>query len=94
MDPLNNCSYLRVGIETNLGCLTFCIILHFLETKREVEPLKQHFINKLELEAEALTRLRQGLQEFKQQNKIHLFREQHTSPTFRILDSSFLLFCI
>jgi len=76
---------------SQFGLLGIFIILHFLETKREIEYLKQHFVNKLELEAEAPTRLRQGLQEFKQQNKIHLYFENNTRAPH--LEFSVTVFC-
>ena len=48
-----------------IGFLT----LRFLDAKKEIHRLKRHLADKLELESEATNRLRQDLQELKQQNE-------------------------
>jgi hypothetical protein len=48
-----------------IGFLT----LRFVDAKKEIRRLKRHLADKLELESEATNRLRQDLQELKQQNE-------------------------
>jgi hypothetical protein len=70
MDFLNNYFYWGLGIGAGLGLIGIIFIsLRFWDTKGEVKRLKRHLADKLELEAEATNRLRQDLQEFKQQNE-------------------------
>jgi hypothetical protein len=70
MEFLNNYFYWGLGIGAGLGLLCILFIsLRFWDAKREVGRLKRHLADKLELEAEATNRLRQDLQEFKQQNE-------------------------
>jgi hypothetical protein len=70
MEFLNNYFYWGLGIGAGLGLLCILFIsLRFWDAKREVSRLKRHLADKLELEAEATNRLRQDLQEFKQQNE-------------------------
>ncbi|MBV9488475.1 MAG: hypothetical protein JO069_01965 [Verrucomicrobia bacterium] len=45
------------------------LALRFYDAKKEIRRLKRHLADKLELESEATNRLRQDLQEFKQQNE-------------------------
>jgi hypothetical protein len=70
MDFLHNHFYLGLGIGVVLGLIgvTFAL-LRLWDTKGEVKRLKRHLAEKLELEAEATSRLRQDLQEMKQQNE-------------------------
>jgi hypothetical protein len=70
MDFLNNHFYLGLGIGFFLGLIGIVFAVNRLwETKGEVRRLKRHLADKLELEAEATNRLRQDLQEFRQQNE-------------------------
>ena len=70
MDFLHNHFYLGLGIGVVLGLIgvTFAL-LRLWDTKGEVKRLKRHLAEKLELEAEATSRLRQDLQEMKRQNE-------------------------
>ncbi|HYY28033.1 MAG TPA: hypothetical protein VE860_08830 [Chthoniobacterales bacterium] len=70
MDFLHNHFYLGLGIGVVLGLIgvTFAL-LRLWDTKGEVKRLKRHLAEKLELEAEATSRLRQDLQDMKQQNE-------------------------
>jgi hypothetical protein len=70
MDFLHNHFYLGLGIGVVLGLIgvTFALI-RLWDTKGEVKRLKRHLAEKLELEAEATSRLRQDLQDMKQQNE-------------------------
>jgi hypothetical protein len=45
------------------------LALRFFDAKKEIHRLKRHLADKLELEAEGTNRLRQDLQELKQQNE-------------------------
>ncbi|MBV8226450.1 MAG: hypothetical protein JO232_14815 [Verrucomicrobia bacterium] len=70
MDFLQNHFYLGLGIGVVLGLIgvTFALI-RLWDTKGEVKRLKRHLAEKLELEAEATSRLRHDLQDMKQQNE-------------------------
>ena len=70
MDFLNNYFYWGLGIGVVLGLIGIGFtIMRLWDTKGEVRRLKRHLADKLELEAEATNRLRQDLQEFRQQNE-------------------------
>lgn len=70
MDFLNNHFYLGLGIGVVLGLIGIGFaVMRLWDTKGEVRRLKRHLADKLELEAEATNRLRQDLQELKQQNE-------------------------
>src|SRR5260370_35308977 len=70
MHFLNNYFYWGIGIGVFLGLIGIVFAVHRLwETKAEVRRLKRHLAEKLELEAEATNRLRQDLQELRQQNE-------------------------
>ena len=70
MHFLNNYFYWGVGIGVFLGLIGILFAVNRLwETKGEVRRLKRHLADKLELEAEATNRLRQDLQELRQQNE-------------------------
>ena len=70
MDFLNNYFYWGLGIGVFLGLIGIVFAVNrLLETKGEVRRLKRHLADKLELEAEATNRLRQDLQELRQQNE-------------------------
>ena len=70
MDFLNNHFYWGLGIGIGLGLIAIIFgIMRLWETKGEVRRLKRHLADKLELEADATSRLRQDLQELKQQNE-------------------------
>jgi hypothetical protein len=70
MDFMNNYFYWGAGIGAGLGLIgIFFISLRFWDAKREVARLKRHLSDKMELESEATNRLRQDLQDFKQQNE-------------------------
>ena len=70
MHFLNNYFYWGLGIGLFLGLIGIVFAINrLLETKGEVRRLKRHLADKLELEAEATNRLRQDLQEFRQQNE-------------------------
>ena len=70
MDFLNNYFYwgLAIGIGLGLIAIVFASV-RLWEVKGEVKRLKRHLADKLELEADATSRLRQDLQELKQQNE-------------------------
>ncbi len=59
---------LGTGVVLGLVGIGFAL-LRLFATKGEVKRLKRHLADKLELEAEATNRLRQDLQELKQQNE-------------------------
>ena len=70
MDFLDNHFYWGLGIGVGLGLIVIVYgLLRLLETKGEVKRLRRHLADKLELEADATSRLRQDLQELKQQNE-------------------------
>ena len=70
MDSLNNHFYWGLGIGIGLGLIAIIFgIMRLWETKGEVRRLKRHLADKLELEADATSRLRQDLMELKQQNE-------------------------
>ena len=70
MHFLNNYFYWGLGIGVFLGLIGILFAVNRLwETKGEVRRLKRHLADKLELEAEATNRLRQDLQELRQQNE-------------------------
>jgi hypothetical protein len=70
MDFLNNYFYWGLGIGIGLGLIAIVFgIMRLWETKGEVKRLKRHLADKLELEADATSRLRQDLQDLKQQNE-------------------------
>src|SRR6516225_7596857 len=70
MDFLDNHFYWGLGIGVGLGLIVIVYgLLRLWDAKREVKRLKRHLADKLELEAEATNRLRQDLQEFRQQNE-------------------------
>jgi hypothetical protein len=70
MDFLNNHFYWGLGIGIGIGLIAIIFgILRLWETKGEVKRLRRHLADKLELEADATSRLRQDLQELKQQNE-------------------------
>jgi len=67
---LNHHFYLGLAIGAVLGLMGIAFaVMRLLDTKGEVKRLKRHLSDKLELEAEATNRLRQDLQELKQQNE-------------------------
>src|SRR5271166_2002576 len=71
MHFLNNYFYWGLGIGVFLGLIGILFAVNRLwETKGEVRRLKRHLADKLELEAEATNRLRQDLQELRQQNAV------------------------
>jgi hypothetical protein len=70
MHFLNDYFYWGLGIGLFLGLIGIVFVINRLwETKAEVRRLKRHLADKLELEAEATNRLRQDLQDFRQQNE-------------------------
>jgi len=70
MEFLNHHFYLGLAIGAVLGLMGIAFaVMRLLDTKGEVKRLKRHLSDKLELEAEATNRLRQDLQELKQQNE-------------------------
>jgi cell division protein FtsB len=70
MDFLNNHFYLGLGVGFVIGLIPMLYaVMRLFETKNEVKRLKRHLADKLELEADATSRLRQDLQELKQQNE-------------------------
>ena len=70
MEFLDNHFYWGLGIGVGLGLIVIVYgLLRLLETKGEVKRLRRHLADKLELEADATNRLRQDLQELKQQNE-------------------------
>jgi hypothetical protein len=70
MDFLDNHFYWGLGVGAGFGLIvTVFALLRWWETKGEVKRLRRHLADKLELEADATGRLRQDLQELKQQNE-------------------------
>jgi hypothetical protein len=70
MDFLNNYFYWGLAIGIGLGLIAIVFgSVRLWEVKGEVNRLKRHLADKLELEADATSRLRQDLQELKQQNE-------------------------
>jgi hypothetical protein len=70
MDFLDNHFYWGLSIGVGLGLIVIVYgLLRLWDTKAEVKRLKRHLADKLELEADATSRLRQDLQELKQQNE-------------------------
>jgi len=70
MEFFNDHFYWGLGIGAGLGLIVIVFgIIRLWETKGEVKRLKRHLADKLELEADATGRLRQDLQELKQQNE-------------------------
>jgi hypothetical protein len=70
MEFLNNYFYWGLAIGIGLGLIvTIFGLVRLLEIKGEVKRLKRHLADKLELEADATSRLRQDLQDLKQQNE-------------------------
>jgi hypothetical protein len=70
MDFVNHHFYLGLGIGVALGLIGIAFaVVRLWDTKGEVKRLKRHLSDKMELEAESTNRLRQDLQEFKQQNE-------------------------
>ncbi len=70
MDFLEHHFVLGFGIGFVLGLIGIGFaLIRLFDTKGEVKRLKRHLADKLELESEATNRLRQDLQEFKQQNE-------------------------
>jgi hypothetical protein len=70
MDFLNHHFYLGLGVGAVLGLIGISFaVMRLLDTKGEVKRLRRHLADKLELEADGTNRLRQGLQELKQQNE-------------------------
>jgi hypothetical protein len=70
MDFLNDHFYWGLGIGVGLGLIAIVFgIMRLWETKGEVKRLKRHLADKLELEADATSRLRQDLQDLRQQNE-------------------------
>jgi hypothetical protein len=70
MDFLNNYFYWGLAIGSGLGLIAIVFgSVRLWEVKGEVKRLKRHLADKLELEADATSRLRQDLQELKQQNE-------------------------
>jgi cell division protein FtsB len=70
MDFLNNYFYWGLAIGIGLGLIAIVFgSVRLWEVKGEVKRLKRHLADKLELEADATSRLRQDLQELKQQNE-------------------------
>jgi hypothetical protein len=70
MDFLNDHFYWGLAIGVGLGLIAIVFgIMRLWETKGEVKRLKRHLADKLELEADATSRLRQDLQDLKQQNE-------------------------
>src|ERR1700730_5623700 len=71
MNFLNNHHFylgLCVGAAVGLMIIAFAL-MRLWDTKAEVRRLKRHLADKLELEADATSRLRQDLMELKQQNE-------------------------
>jgi cell division protein FtsB len=70
MDFLQHHFVLGLGIGVVLGLIGIGFaMIRLFATKGEVIRLKRYLADKLELEAEATNRLRQDLQEMKQQNE-------------------------
>jgi cell division protein FtsB len=70
MDFLDNHFYWGLSIGVGIGLIVIVYaLLRLWESKGEVKRLKRHLADKLELEADATGRLRQDLQELKQQNE-------------------------
>src|SRR6516225_3032478 len=70
MHFLDNHFYWGLSIGVGLGLIVIVYgLLRLFATKGEVKRLKRHLADKLELEADATGRLRQDLQELKQQNE-------------------------
>jgi cell division protein FtsB len=70
MEFLNNYFYWGLAIGIGLGLIVIIFgLVRLLEIKGEVKRLKRHLADKLELEADATSRLRQDLQDLKQQNE-------------------------
>src|SRR6266446_8038865 len=70
MEFLNNYFYWGLAIGIGVGLIvTIFGLVRLLEIKGEVKRLKRHLADKLELEADATSRLRQDLQDLKQQNE-------------------------
>jgi hypothetical protein len=70
MEFLNNYFYWGLAIGIGLGLIVIIFgIMRLWEIKGEVKRLKRHLADKLELEADATSRLRQDLQDLKQQNE-------------------------
>jgi cell division protein FtsB len=70
MEFLNNYFYWGLAIGVGLGLIAIIFgIMRLWEIKAEVKRLKRHLADKLELEADATSRLRQDLQDLKQQNE-------------------------
>jgi cell division protein FtsB len=70
MDLLQHHFVLGLGIGVVLGLIGIGFAtIRLVATKGEVRRLKRHLADKLELEAEATNRLRQDLQDLKQQNE-------------------------
>jgi len=70
MDFLNHHFYWGLGIGAVLGLIGIAFaVIRLWDTKGEVKRLRRHLADKMELEADATNRLRQDLQEFKQQNE-------------------------
>jgi cell division protein FtsB len=70
MEFFNDHFYWGLGIGAGLGLIGIIFgVIRLLETKGEVKRLKRHLADKLELEADATGRLRQDLQELKQNNE-------------------------
>lgn len=70
MEFLNNYFYWGLAIGVGLGLIAIILgIMRLWEIKAEVKRLKRHLADKLELEADATSRLRQDLQDLKQQNE-------------------------
>ena len=70
MDFLQHHFILGLGIGVVLGLTGIIVVLmRLFATKGEVKRLRRHLAEKLELEADATNRLRQDLQELKQQNE-------------------------
>jgi len=70
MEFLNNYFYWGLAIGIGLGLIVIVFgLVRLWEIKGEVKRLKRHLADKLELEADATSRLRQDLQDLKQQNE-------------------------
>jgi hypothetical protein len=70
MDFLNNHFFWGLGIGAALGLIGIIFtLLRLWETKGEVNRLRRHLSDKLELEADATGRLRKDLQELRENNE-------------------------
>jgi hypothetical protein len=70
MDFFNDHFFWGLGVGFGLGLVpALFAVMRLFETKADVKRLKRHLSEKLELEADATSRLRQDLLDLKQQNE-------------------------